>query len=153
MIAIEFGDQVNDESLSQLILDGLSAIGGQGRRTTAALAIYLAVHKTRNLRATVFETLAQDLRRILKPMGYSHDGDDLPRNRFRSIKEICKKLEKDAKGSTGIRDRYAMNLLMGLIPDGYESHTPRQIYDIFKGFYDRLHVHAAQRTPQENLHE
>lgn len=140
IMAIEMGDKVSDENLSQLVLDGLSAQADRGRRTTAALAIYLAVHKKRNLRATVFETLAQDLRIILKPWGYSHEGDDFPRQRYRSIKEICNKLEKDTTNSNQIRDRYAMNLLMGLIPDGYESLTPRQIYDLFKSFCDRMHV-------------
>ena len=68
--------------LSQLILDALAAQAERSCRTAIALAIYVVVHRKRNLRATVFETMAQDIRGVLQPGLYSHDPEDCWRPYF-----------------------------------------------------------------------
>ena len=137
--AISMGNQIDDEYMSQLILEGISALPEGADRTTAAFVIYLAVHKTRNLRATTFETLAQEIRHILKPGEYSHEPDDCPRERYRQVKDACAKLSKgDNDNPVSVRNRYAVNLLQGLLPDGYQQKAPGKILNQFFNLWDRL---------------
>ena len=62
---IRMGNRLNGDDLSQLILDAVSSVEKHEFRLSVMLAVYLAVHNTRDLRAIVYDTLATDLRPIL----------------------------------------------------------------------------------------
>lgn len=138
--AVEMDAHIDDGQLSELILDGLGSEHDKGARVSAALAIYLALHHKRDLRATVYETLAQELRDILRPGKFSQDAGDCPRERYNRVKELCGKLHNQANDHTRIRNSYAANLLKGLLPDGYETLTPKKVCDRFVGLWDRFQI-------------
>ena len=126
--AIHMGDQIDDNYLSQLILDAVANQAEVGRRAAVALPIYLAVHKKRNLQATAYESLSITIQRILKSGEFNHPPDDCPRPTYRKVKDLCANLEKGIKGSDGFRNRYAINLLQGLLPDGYSEISPGKVF-------------------------
>jgi MoxR-like ATPase len=136
--ATQMGERVKDDDLSKLVSDALAAQTEPSCRTAIALAIYAAVHRTRNLHATVFETMAQDIRKVLRPGQYSHSGEGARRDRYRRVKDLCAKLEKEDSNGSQQRNQYAMNLLQGLLPDGYGTVTPDKVLKLFLSVYDQL---------------
>ena len=122
-------------------MDGISSEPDKGVRVTVALAGYLALHRTRNLRATAFETLSKEILGVLRPAECTCDPGELPRARYRQVKDLSNRLKNGVFGdSQSVRSRYAVNLLNGLVPDGYEVKTPRKILDRFFTLFDELEI-------------
>lgn len=135
---LRMGNVVADEHASQLVLDAIAAQSDPSCRTAVALAIYVTLHRHRNFRATVFETIAQETRPVLQPGSFSHDPDDCPRDRYRQVKQLCTELEQDKDGGLAMRNSYAANLLQGLLPGGYGAVTPRKVLDLFTKTWSQL---------------
>jgi MoxR-like ATPase len=146
---LAMGSRVNDDYASQLILDALGAQPDDSTRKSVALALYCATHRQRNLRATVFETLAQEIRPILKPGSYKHDPNDCPRERYRQVMELCRKLKDAADPQESSRNGYAANLLQGLLPGGYSTFTPGKILALFCRICDQLEEATAANKNQQ----
>lgn len=147
--AIRMGTRVDDSHLSQLILDALAEQQDIAHRKAVALTIYLAVHRTRDLQATVYETLAQELRPILEPGEHEHDPDACSRVRYRQVKKLCAELDAQENGGQSLRIKYGRNLLQGLLDGGFESKTPRQVYGFFCRVWDQLIDGDGRRAAPE----
>lgn len=128
--AIAMGDLVTDEDLSQLILDAVASRPSEAEQRAVALAIYLEVHRSRSLLATVYETLAGVIRPCLVPADTSelHD-DSRVRTRSRDARDRAARLRERAGESVDYA--YAANLVASLIPDGYEQATPHRVASLF----------------------
>jgi MoxR-like ATPase len=138
MSAIEMGPKVNDEYMSQLVVDALGAEENVALRRAAALPIYVATHRSRKLRATVFETLAQELRPALNPGSRAHDPDSYAGARYRQLREVCEEISETGADQTGLWERYALNLLLTLPPDSYRDVTPKRVLKTFRETWDQI---------------
>lgn len=137
LAALEMGDRVHDDDLSNLMLEALGSVTATEQRTATALAFYLACRDTRALRATVYETLAGEIRPVLQPRdGSSCPTDGAWRGRMRKARELAGSLRRDASGPY---NAYAANLLMALIAgDAFAETTPHQACAHFFALMDRL---------------
>lgn len=147
--AIRLGERIDDGQLSQIVLDALGSQEDSSLRKAVALAIYAALHRRRNLQATVYETLAQELRPILRPVRQSHDPGHCTRARYRQVKAACDELIAESGPKNSLRNRYGQNLLQGLLPGGFQAVTPRQVRALFCGIWDQL-LKAEGPTPETN---
>lgn len=138
------GKAVADEHASQLVLDAIAVQPDSASRAAVALAIYGTLHRHRNFRATVFETIAQETRSVLQPGSSSHHPDGCSRGRYRQVKHLCDELLQATDSADSTRNSYAANLLQGCLPDGYETLTPRKVLDLFTKTWDRLAPLADQ---------
>jgi len=134
--ALQMNGQIDDDRLSDLILDALSNLPDDTARTIFSFVVYAAVHGTREIRATVYETMARYLQSVLKPGNYHLD--DGPSTKYAAIKALIEGFNKDSNGTINLRDRYAANLLNGLFPQGFLHRSPRQIYESYRGLWDRV---------------
>ena len=113
-VAAGLGDKLSDFDLGKVILEAVSSQDEGGLRTATALVAYLRFGLDRNVPGTVVETLAQEVSRVLVPL----KGKSTVRGALAHVlREIASIVSFD--GGTLIRDRYARNLLYGLLPDGY----------------------------------
>ena len=141
--AFEFGDAVDADALSKLVLDALASLPEGATRTAAALAIYGANNRGRRLHATVYETIAQDIREILRPHRASPAGGGCPRHRYRSAMKMADRLRKEKDPTKQRFSRYAANLLNAMVPDGLDQATPSEIVKVFTGVWERLEAARA----------
>lgn len=143
--ALQMNEQIDDDRLSDLILDALSNLPDDTARTIFSLVVYAAVQRTREIRATVYETMARYLQKILKP-GIYHLNDG-PSTKYAAIRSLIDGFHKDPDGTIAVRDRYAANLLNGLFPEGLLHKSPKQVYESFRALWDR--VFEIGSNPQE----
>ena len=138
LTALGMGDKINDDDLSQLILGALSSPLAEEYRLTYELAIYLAVKDTRSLRATVYETMAKDLREVLMPGTNSVSlNDQKERTRSRSARTLAEDLRRDKDHPR--RSAYAANLLNTLIMNkSFENVTPKEVLGLFLKCWNQL---------------
>lgn len=143
--ALQMNGQIDDDRLSDLILDALSNQPDDTARTIFSLVVYAAVHGTREIRATVYESMARYLQKVLKPGTYHlNDG---PTTKYTAIKTLIDGFHKDPDGAIAVRDRYAANLLNGLFPEGFLHKSPRQVYVSFRALWDKIFEIGS--NPQE----
>ena len=94
---------------------------------------YLRFAHDRNVPGMVVVTLAQEISRVLVPV----NGESAVRGRHASVlREVAGAVT--LKGTATIRDRYARNLLYGLMPDGYLNSTPKQVLGFFHSHWKKL---------------
>ena len=132
-VAAGLGDKLSDFDLGKVILEAVASQDDAGCRTATALVAYLRFARDRNVPGTVVETLAQEISRVLVPV----NGESAVRGRHASVlREVAGAVT--LKGTATIRDRYARNLLYGLMPDGYLNSTPKQVLRFFHSHWKKL---------------
>jgi len=136
VVALRMGSQIDDDRLSDLILDALANQPDDTARSIFSLVVYAAVHESREIRATVYETMSRYLQKILRP-GVTHLQDG-PVTKYAEIKALIDEFPKAPDGSLSLRDRYAANLLNGLFPAAFRRTPPREIYARFKDLWRRV---------------
>lgn len=138
IVAIEMGDKIKDEDLSQLLLDSISAQQDDEFRLVYELIFYLSTHEKRDLRATVVETLAKDLRPVLKiDTGTNFMTGSSLRARCKKAESLVYELRNSQPSSR--RDLIAANLISALIAEQkFETATPHQVYGLYKQLWNRL---------------
>jgi len=129
--------------LSELIPDALSSESNDSLRIALSLALYVRVVRRVNVHAGIVEMMGRDLRKVLSPYNLIYQAEDLtedkcPRERYRQANRICEKLLEEAQNGASERNRYAHNLLQGLIPAGYEQLSPRDVLDKFNYIWDAM---------------
>ena len=136
--AIRMGDKISDDDLSQLILEGLSTPMAEEYRLAYELVIYLAVKDSRSLRATVYETMAQELRDVLRPGQDEVKADDQKlRMRARKARDLANELRQSQEQP--LRSAYMANLLNALImKESFENASPRDVYALFRKLWAQL---------------
>jgi MoxR-like ATPase len=141
--AIQMGEKINDDDLSQLILEGLSTPLEKEYRLAYELVIYLAVKDTRSLRATVYETMAQELRDVLRPGQAEVMADDQKvRMWARKARDLASELRQSQEQP--LRSAYMANLLNTLIMrESFENASPRDVYALFRNLWAQLLPAAA----------
>ena len=148
-VAAGLGDKLSDFDLGKVILEAVASQDEGGLRTATALAAYLRFGLDRNVPGTVVETLAQEISRVLVPL----KGKSTVRGALASVlREIASIVSFD--GGTLIRDRYARNLLYGLLPDGYCQSSPKEVLKFFslqwkKLDLDRIELEIPEQSAQE----
>ena len=148
-VAAGLGDKLSDFDLGKVILEAVSSQDEGGLRTATALVAYLRFGLDRNVPGTVVETLAQEVSRVLVPL----KGKSTVRGALASVlREIGSIVYFD--GGTLIRDRYARNLLYGLLPDGYCQSSPKEVLKFFslqwkKLDLDRIELEIPEQSAQE----
>jgi MoxR-like ATPase len=141
--------KLDDDDPWKQILEAVSSQDEGGLRTATALVAYLRFGLDRNVPGTVVETLAQEVSRVLVPL----KGKSTVRGALASVlREIGSIVYFD--GGTLIRDRYARNLLYGLLPDGYCQSSPKEVLKFFslqwkKLDLDRIELEIPEQSAQE----
>ena len=136
IVALRMGPEIDDDRLSDLILDALADQPDDTARSIFSLVVYAAVHESREIRATVYETMSRYLQKILRP-GVTHLKDG-PVTKYAEIKALIAEFPKTPDGTLCLRDRYAANLLNGLFPAAFRQTPPREIYARFKDLWRRI---------------
>ena len=143
LLALRMGSAIGDEDLSTLILDGIADVKPDAHRVATALAVYLAVHRQRAVRATVIETLGNDLRRVLQPIERTIEVASGSVGKSADVGRILAALTEDKNSAVARRDAYTRNLLQALLPDGYAGSSPEAVLDLFRKLWDDLQVQRA----------
>jgi MoxR-like ATPase len=139
LTAIELSDRMSDDDLSQVLLDSLSAVEQDWVKSCLAFVSYLALHRTRSLMATAYETLATYVRPLLEPhTGAETVYDATARARCRSARDMAARLRSNARADQAFRARAKANLLSALIPTAYGQVTPSEVGKLFDRMLDRL---------------
>jgi len=149
---LAMGNRINDDDASQLVLDALGAQTNTCTRVTLALAVYGTNHRKRNLQATVIETLAREIRAFLPPGPmYSVQPGTIGGQIMVSLQYTVKKVLLDKPAN--IRDRYAANLLRGLMKEFVNTRGgggPEKLLAFFHKFWAQLEgasaIHDNQPT-------
>ncbi len=141
--ALELGARIEDDELTPLVLDAVASVENPGLRTAVALAVYLAVHRRSGVHATVIETLALEVRRVLQPRKRKLAVSTHALGPVREVGALTAALDEREDSPTGLRDRYTRNLLEGLLPDGYAGCSPTAVRDRFWSLWERLSVDAV----------
>jgi len=143
LTCLEMRDRLDDDHLSNLLLDCLASMDSLVERRCLAVASYLALHKTRRLRATVWESLAGLIRPVLFADAHTYHGerkvdigDSLERSRCRSARDMAERIR--GKKDRCYQDLLTANLILIFIPDNvYGSITPGQVSKKFSEIYKR----------------
>ncbi|MCY2958531.1 MAG: MoxR family ATPase [Planctomycetota bacterium] len=141
--ALRMGTLVGDEDLSTLILDGIASVKPESHRVATALAVYLAVHRDRGVRATVIETLGADVRRVLRPVERTIEVATGKMGPTAEVGQLLASMPAEAQAPNARRDAYARNLLRALLPDGYAGSSPKAVLELFRKLWDDLGVERA----------
>jgi len=141
--AHRLGGKVGNTDLGALILDAVAAEPIEAHRTATALAAYLAVHRNRAIPGTVVETLANDIQRVLHPAEERELVRASLATASNEVGAICGELTDDTAHPEFIRDTYTRNLLNSLLPDGYDTTTPRKTAEIFQKLWANLDLREA----------
>lgn len=145
--ALRLHGEIDDDRLSDLILDAISNEPDDNARTVFSLVVYAAVHESRDIRATVYETMSRYLQKVLKT-GTRHLSDG-PSTKYLAIKSLIENLPRGSDGTVCLRDRYAANLLNGLFPEGFKNKSPKQVYETYRTLWDR--VFGTEPSPQKEV--
>jgi len=131
---------LSQAEFSSLVLEAVSSQPNQELRGALSLALYLKLRIGNRIAATVAETLASQLVRVLQVPVSTHEvyGRDL--NVCREVGNICSGL-----GSSQL-DAYTRNLLNAFLPDGYREITPALLKNRFKDLWKKLDL-PDQLTP------
>ncbi len=143
LMALRMGSAVGDDELSTLILDGIADVKPESHRVATALAVYLAVHRERAVRATVIETLAGDLRRVLRPVKHTIEVSGSKIGPANKVGQLLAELGPRETTPTARRDAYSRNLLQALLPDGYAGSSPEAVLELFQKLWSELDVERA----------
>ena len=102
-----------------------------------------AVHRNRAIPGTVVETLANDIQRVLHPAEERELVRASLATASNEVGAICGELTDDTAHPEFIRDTYTRNLLNSLLPDGYDTTTPRKTAEIFQKLWANLDLREA----------
>jgi MoxR-like ATPase len=136
--AVRLRVELDDVDVGQLVLDAQSSINIPAHRTAFALAAYLSVHEDRDVPATVVETLAGEVRRVLEPVERKLMVPGGQIGDSREVGNICSQLVTGLSLPDHRRDAFTRNLLQALLPDGYGGTTPAAVQHQFETWWARL---------------
>jgi MoxR-like ATPase len=136
-VASKTGFPLPATDLSSVILEAVASRPTGAQKAAISLVLYLALRSSRRIAATVAETLASQLSRVLRPFTTTHNvyGKELQSCRQAAL--VCSGL-KDTP-----RDNYARNLLNAFLPDGYADITPQELHAEFMRLWERFGVTIA----------
>lgn len=129
------------EIISELIPNALASESNASLRTALSLVVYVRIARRMNLDAFVMEMMARELRNVIVPYNRVYQGRwdiNCPRHRVRQVEDLCKKLLEEVGNGSTERNRYANNLLQGLLPDGYEHIPPSDVLNKFNYIWDAM---------------
>ena len=138
--AVRLQVELNDVDIGQLVLDAQSSVNVPAHRTAFALAAYLSVHEDRDVPATVVETLASEVRRVLEPVERKLMVPGGQIGPSREVGKICSQLVTDSSLPDHRRDAFTRNLLEALLPDGFGGTTPAAVQQLFASWWARLNL-------------
>lgn len=139
LIASRAGFPLSEADLSSLVLEAVASQTGEERRSAVALVIYLKFRTANRLAATAAETLAIQLKHVLRPRNSTHQVYGKTLERCREVSNLCSVLGKSQK------DQYTRNLLNGFLPDGYRTTDPNGLHDFFRQLWDRFGLEEGSR--------
>ncbi|MSR47775.1 MAG: MoxR family ATPase [Planctomycetes bacterium] len=142
MRALKLGARLPAQELAQFLLDGVASITHEARRTAVALAVYLALERLPETPATLIETLARDVRRVLVPGERRFQVAATAIGPVKEVGELTASLDRATTAATKTRDAYSKNLLESLLPEGYGAVAPREVLDLFHSCWTRLSLGA-----------
>jgi len=132
LVASRAGFPLSEADLSSLVLEAVASQTGEERRSAAALVIYLKFRAAEKLAPVAAETLALQLKHVLRPKNSTHQVYGKALERCRQVSNLCSRLGDCPK------DRYTRNLLNGFLPDGYSTVEPDGLHDFFRELWDRF---------------
>jgi hypothetical protein len=136
--ALRLRGGLSPEDLGQLVLDVVASEQNEALRTATALALYLGVQRVHGLPAIVAETLAIDVRRVLRPVTRKLSVPSRQIDPTREVGRITARLSKRGSKTEKTRDGYTRNLLEALLPDGYSGSSPDLVYARFTELWKRF---------------
>jgi MoxR-like ATPase len=136
--AFRLGGGFSPEDIGRLVLDALSSQQNEALRTATALALYLGAHRIAGLPAVVTETLARDVRRVLRPVQRRLTVPSHNISPARAVAQIAASLRQKGDSSGALCDLYTRNLLEALLPDGYSGTAPIAVHGLFVTLWQRF---------------
>ncbi len=143
-------EKMEDFDLGKVILEAVSSQEAGGQRTAVALAAYLAFSRERDIPATVVETLAKEIERILDPVNTTARTYPKDSAVFSQIARELVTLELKVKA--GKADPVFVAYVRNLLYDNPRTDVdPRGIHKLFGRLWDRLDLGNVVLEQPENL--
>lgn len=149
--AVARREEMDDDTLSRVILDGLASSAPDARKLPAAVAIYEACRHDRHLHAATWVGLND----LVAPVSFGGRGSAPVDKAGATRKDYLKVVAFiETLSQTGIEagphaTAYLINVLARLLHLGYIEATPRQVWSDFEDHWDRLRCGRA--APAEEV--
>ena len=138
-IASQAGFPLSEADLSSLVLEAVASQTGEEKRSAVALVLYLKLRATKRLAPIAAETLAAQLKHVLRPKNSTHQVYGTTLERCREVSTLCSVLVESP------RESYARNLLNSFLPDGYQTLVPGDLHDFFGRLWDRFELKGEKQ--------
>ena len=145
--AVARREEMDDDALSKLIMDGLAGAADDTRKLLAAVAIYEACRRDRKLHAMAWDALAQMVAPVVTAGTYTArvPCPGVPRSVYRQAMDVADAVVAAAQPGTEVCSVYACNLIRLLCnrPDAYKNRTPVSVRNEFYELWAHMRFNKA----------